>query len=136
MPYLPELHSEDETHEWVRDVVLPRDEVYVAEGDGQIVAFVALGADTVEQLYVLPVYQGRGIGSSLLERAKQRRPGGFRLYVFQRNEGARRFYERHGLRRSELGDGSGNEEGEPDVLYDWRPVSPGSRGRASRRGAP
>jgi hypothetical protein len=110
MPCLPELHSEDETQEWVRDVVLPRDGVYVAEEDGQIVAFVALGAETVEQLYVL-----RGIGSSLLELAKQRRPGGFRLYVFQQNEEARRFYERLGLRLSELGDGSGNEEGEPDV---------------------
>ena len=28
--------------------------VYVAEEDGQFVAFVALGADSVEQLYVLP----------------------------------------------------------------------------------
>jgi ribosomal protein S18 acetylase RimI-like enzyme len=85
---------------------------------------------------VLPGHQGRGIGSSLLELAKQRRPGGFRLYVFQRNEDARRFYERHGLRLSELGDGSGNEEGEPHVAYEWRPVSPGSHGRASRQGAP
>lgn len=85
---------------------------------------------------MLPGYQGRGIGGSPLELAKQRRPGGFRLYVSQRNEDARRFYERHGLRLSELGDGSGNDEGEPDVVYEWRPVSPGSRGRASRRDAP
>jgi ribosomal protein S18 acetylase RimI-like enzyme len=64
---------------------------------------------------VLPGHQGRGIGSSLLERAKQRRPGGFRLYVFQRNEDARRLLRAARLRLSELGDGSGNEEGEPNV---------------------
>ena len=30
-----------------------------------------------------------------------------------------RFYERHDFRILELGDGSGNEEGCPDVLYEW-----------------
>jgi ribosomal protein S18 acetylase RimI-like enzyme len=136
MPHLPQLHSEAATEKWFRDVVLLRDEVHVAEEDAQVVAFVALGPDTVEQLYVLPGHQGRGIGSSLLELAKRRRPDGFRLYVFQRNVGARRFYERHGLRLATLGDGSGNEEGEPDAVYEWRPVNPAWLGRASRRDAP
>ena len=45
-----------------------------------------------------PDHQGRGIGTALLERAKARMPGGFRLWVFQANAGARGFYERHGLR--------------------------------------
>jgi len=52
---------------------------------------------------------------------KQERPDGFPFWVFQRNEGARRFYERHGCRLVELTDGSGNEEKEPDALYEWRP---------------
>ena len=55
-------------------------------------------------------------------RAKERRPNGFRLWVFQGNEGARRFYERQGLRLVELTDGSANEEREPDALYEWVPV--------------
>jgi len=64
---------------------------------------------------------GRGVGSALLQQAKERRPGGFRPWVFQRNEGARRFYERHGLRLAALTDGAGNEEREPDARYEWRP---------------
>ncbi len=55
------------------------------------------------------------------EVAKRRRPEGFRLWVFQKNEGARRFYERHGFRLVELTDGSRNEEREPDALYEWTP---------------
>ena len=56
-----------------------------------------------------------------MDKAKELRPAGFRLWVFQRNDGARRFYERHGLTLVELTDGAGNEEREPDARYDWRP---------------
>jgi ribosomal protein S18 acetylase RimI-like enzyme len=136
MPCLPALHSEEETGAWFRDVVLARDDVYIAEVEGRVVGFLALGPELVEHLYVRPDFQRRGIGARLLARAKERRPRGFRLYVFQRNEEARAFYERHGLRLVALGDGSGNEEREPDALYEWRPVNPGSRVRESRRAAP
>jgi GNAT superfamily N-acetyltransferase len=47
--------------------------------------------------------------------------GGLRLWTFQKNEGARRFYERHGFDVVEMTDGAGNEEHEPDVLYAWTP---------------
>jgi len=45
-----------------------------------------------------------------------RRP--IRLYAFQQNAGARRFYERFGFLPIEWSDGSRNEEGCPDVLYE------------------
>ena len=38
-----------------------------------------------------------GIGGALIDRAKERRPGGFELRVFQQNENARRFYEGRGF---------------------------------------
>jgi ribosomal protein S18 acetylase RimI-like enzyme len=40
-------------------------------------------------------------------------------FTFQRNESASAFYEAHGFRIVDLNDGSRNEEGEPDVLYEW-----------------
>jgi uncharacterized membrane protein YhaH (DUF805 family) len=60
----------------------------------------------VEHLYVRPDLRRRGIGSALLQRAKERLPSGFRLWVFQQNVSARRFCERHGLRLVEETDGS------------------------------
>jgi GNAT superfamily N-acetyltransferase len=109
MPYLPVIHTDTETKDWVREVMLCHD-VVVAEADGRVVGFVALAGPVLEHLYVDPGEQGRGIGSALFELAKGLRPDGFDLWVFQRNERARAFYERRGLRLVELTDGAGNEE--------------------------
>jgi GNAT superfamily N-acetyltransferase len=124
MPYLPDLHTDEETLAWVQDVVLDSFEVHVAEAEGRVVGFAALSADFLEHLYVLPAFQGIGIGSSLLRLAKRARPDGFRLWAFQRNTGARRFYEARGFRLVRLTDGADNEEREPDALYEWRPTPP------------
>ncbi len=121
LTYLPLLHTDDEIRNWIRSQMVPAHEVWVAEADDRIVGFAALAHDLLGHLYVHPEVQNQGIGTALLENAKKRRPAGFRLWVFQKNEGARRLYERHGFRLVELTDGSGNEEREPDALYEWRP---------------
>jgi GNAT superfamily N-acetyltransferase len=121
MPYLPDPHTDTENRVWIRDVVVTGYEVVVAEVGDRLAGFAALDADMLAHLYVHPDLQRRGIGDSLLARAKELRPDGFRLWVFQRNAAARNFYERRGLRLVELTDGAGNEEGEPDALYEWRP---------------
>ena len=74
---------------------------------------------SIEKLYVDPEAQNRGVGTALLDQAKTLRPDGFVLWVFQRNEGARRFYERHGFEAVKLTDGAENMEREPDALYRW-----------------
>lgn len=121
MPYLSQLHTDEETRAWIEVVVLRGDEVWVAEEDRRVLGFAALHADVLAHLYVAPGAQGEGIGTALLAKAKELRPAGFRLWVFQRNGAARGFYERRGLRLVELTDGAGNEEREPDALYEWRP---------------
>jgi ribosomal protein S18 acetylase RimI-like enzyme len=119
MTYLPDLHTDEETRAWISQVMVPEHELWVAAANGKIAGFAALSEDWLEHLYVSPSEQGRGIGSDLLSMAKQQRPRGLRLYVFQLNVGARRFYERHGFTAVQFGDGSGNEEGVPDAVYAW-----------------
>jgi GNAT superfamily N-acetyltransferase len=121
MPFLPDLHTDEETRAWIRDVVLERDEVWVAAAGDRIDGFLAMNGDVLDHLYVAPRLHGGGVGSALLAKAKQLRPQGFHLWVFQRNMQARGFYEARGLRVRELTDGSGNEEKEPDAIYEWRP---------------
>ena len=125
LTFLPKLHTDDETSDFIANTVLREQEVLVAEtGDAPStpVGFVAMAhGNFVEHLYVHPDHQRRGIGSALLECAMQRMPDGFRLWTFQQNTAARSFYEQHGLRVVELTDGAGNEEQTPDVLYGWRP---------------
>jgi ribosomal protein S18 acetylase RimI-like enzyme len=121
MTYLPDLHTDAETRRWVREVVLRELEVWIAEDWARVVGFAALGDDLLEHLYVDPKAQNRGVGATLLTVAKERRPRSLRLWVFQKNVGARRFYERHGFMLVRLTDGRDNEEREPDALYEWQP---------------
>jgi ribosomal protein S18 acetylase RimI-like enzyme len=120
MPYLPVLHTESEILQWIKDVVLRGDRVVLAvSDDGHAGGFASMSSGVLEHLYVSPDLQGQGLGTLLLAAAREENPQGFRLHVFQRNGSARRFYERRGFRLVELRDGSSNEEGEPDAVYEW-----------------
>jgi len=107
------------------DLFSRHEDVWLAEESGLPVGFLAIrrsraeGWEVLEKLYVDPEAQSRGIGTVLLDQAKALRPDGLHLWVFQRNIGAIRFYERHGFRLVKLTDGTGNMEHEPDALYAW-----------------
>ena len=60
-------------------------------------------------------WQGKGLGTVLLDRAKLVYPEGFWLYVFQKNAPAIAFYEKHGLIQGEAG--VSPNEGEKDFKY-------------------
>ncbi len=128
MPWLPALHSRDETIAYFAGRVLRDEKVFVAEVNRQVVGFLALEGDRIDHLYVAPAFQGRGIGDRLLAIAKQSCPEGLTLWTFQRNARARRFYEARGFAAIKFTDGSNTEERDPDVLYAWRRSEP-TRGR-------
>ena len=121
MTYLPRTPSDDGFRDSIAGEITRRDEVWVAETDGRLLGFVTLEGELLDHIYVHPGAQGHGTGATLLQAAKIRRPRGFHLWVFQKNEGARRFYQRHGLSLVELTDGHGNMEREPDARYEWVP---------------
>ena len=120
MPYLPLLHTNTEVLEWIKDVVLRRSSATLAvSSDGEAGGFASVQSGVLEHLYVSPQLQGHGLGTLLLAAAKEESPRGLRLHVFQRNLSARQFYERRGFKLVHLRDGSSNEEGEPDAVYEW-----------------
>ena len=120
----PLAHTDEQVRDWIRGFLSRGDAegrwTWVAESDGGIVALLVLDESGIDQLYVDPSRLGHGIGSRLVALAKEERPGGLALYTFQVNDRARRFYERHGFVATWFGDGSANEEGQPDVRYEWR----------------
>ncbi|MFB7291977.1 GNAT family N-acetyltransferase [Actinacidiphila glaucinigra] len=126
MPWLPRLHSDEETRWWVANVVLEQCRVWLAEepGTGAAVGFAALGGDWLEHLYLRPDMRGRGIGTRLLDEVVRHHPDGpLSLHVFRRNTAARAFYERRGFRAVPGSGGTENEEGEPDLTYRLPPVT-------------
>ncbi|MDH3606677.1 MAG: GNAT family N-acetyltransferase [Acidimicrobiia bacterium] len=76
---------------------LPMAEVIVYETDGRVVGFLALVGNEVGAIFVLPSYQGRGIGRSLMDRARESLPV-LELDVFEANTIGRRFYDAYGFR--------------------------------------
>lgn len=122
LPYAPSVHTDDEVARWVREVLLVQSRTTVAVDGDEVVGVLAISESTdanwIDQMYLLPTHVGQGIGTRLLAHGIEGLRGVLRLHTFQQNTAARRFYERHGFVALAFGDGSGNEEGCPDVLYE------------------
>ncbi len=141
-PAIPaSVHTPTEIHRWFADLLRldpstgsghreldhrgeperepSRRETWVAERSSAVVGFLTLEREWLDSIYVRPDLTGQGIGIALLDLAKSLRPGGFGLWVFETNAGARRFYARHGLLALERTDGLDNEEKAPDIAMVW-----------------
>ena len=105
----------------MRDTVFTRHSVRIAEVDGEIVGFASRDGTWLMNLYVKPGWTGHGIGTQLLRamlaNAASATPM-LRVCTFARNEPACRFLENRGFRPFGSGDGSANEEHEPDLRYE------------------
>jgi GNAT superfamily N-acetyltransferase len=112
------VHTDDEVREWFASVLVADREVWVIAPDERAVALLVLEGEWIDQLYVDPLWTGRGLGSTLIDLAKQLHPEHLDLWTFQSNTAARRFYERHGFVAIDTTDGQ-NEEHAPDVHYRW-----------------
>lgn len=75
-------------------------DVTIAEVAGGPVGFLALAMaeQRLDQLFVAPGSQGRGIGHALFQVAIERFPDGFWLATQPANVRARAFYERQGMK--------------------------------------
>ncbi len=125
----PALHTNAEDRAYVaRRVVEPDVTIWLAEGDGELLGFASCTPTFLDGLYIRPDLKGQGIGSLLLDVVEATHPGGYELWVFESNTGARRLYRRRGLVEVERTDGAGNEERSPDVRMAWRPGASGRGG--------
>lgn len=128
MPYAPSVHADDEIRAWVSTSLVPSGGVVLALANDKCVGVMATARQPecswITQMAVDPDHIGLGIGSALIAYAFRVLPQPIRLFTFQANAGARRFYERHGFRPIRLSDGQANEERCPDVLYEF--VAPGN----------
>ena len=113
------IHTFDQVVAWFADVLLPDAQTWVALDDGRIVAVLTLDGDDLDQLYVDPDAAGLGIGSTLVDLAKDLRPGGLALWTFQTNTRARSFYLHHGFTEVRRTNGETNEEQAPDIRMTW-----------------
>ncbi len=93
--------------------------LYLARRDDATLGMLALipATQCLDQLFIAPAAQNRGIGSRLLDFAKTKLPEGIWLKTHADNLNARRFYERHGFRKRE--EKLDPRYGYPSVIYHW-----------------
>ncbi|MUO78402.1 GNAT family N-acetyltransferase [Agrobacterium vitis] len=116
--FLPKLHTAEEDRHFIETVVLAENSVRVAIENHRICGFIAVKDGWIDHLYIDPDHLGKGMGSRLLTNTMADATH-LKLWTFQQNQHARRFYEYHGFTPDLMTDGDENEEKQPDVLYVW-----------------
>ena len=89
------------------DAVIIGETILVAELEGHRVGFAGLleNDNFLHSLYVDPAYQGRGVGSALLEAVQARFTSTGALKCLQMNKAAQAFYLQHGWQMIAQGEG-------------------------------
>jgi len=118
LPSLAGLRTPEEDQWFFRERIFNTCEMWGAFDGAAMRGIIAFREGWIDQLYVLPEAQRRGVGKDLLQVA-QNAFDRLQLWTFQRNAPARRFYEARGFALIQETDGAGNEEKEPDALYLW-----------------
>ena len=96
---------QDDVYSFVELQVLPVAKKYIEAGildnmlvydDGIVKGLIHIEGSEIVELYVDFFFQGQGIGSALIEYAKEQFPITF-LWTIEKNSDAIRFYEAHGF---------------------------------------
>jgi ribosomal protein S18 acetylase RimI-like enzyme len=111
-------HTFEENRVHFCDMILRDNQVWVAVFDGTVAGFMAINGTYIDQLYIDPDFQHRGIGQAFLAHAHNLSPEFLHLNTFQSNTRGRAFYEKNGFRAVKFGI-SPPPENEPDVEYHW-----------------
>lgn len=98
------MSSYGQVHRWLEPIVCDPETPLeacewsiVAEIDGRVVGYAAVTGNHIENLYILPEVQGRGVGRKLLAVVEQRLTGPMTLRCLTANGRARSLYERCGF---------------------------------------
>ncbi|MFR5048756.1 MAG: GNAT family N-acetyltransferase [Faecalispora sporosphaeroides] len=91
--------------------IIPQSEVYVYEKDGEILGFVGLSDNYIAGIFVSINSQSMGIGKHLLNYVKDIKTK-LSLSVYQKNEGAIKFYKRENfiIQSENIDENTGEQE--------------------------
>jgi GNAT superfamily N-acetyltransferase len=115
--WMPTLHSSAEDRGFCLRMI-ERGWMRVVE-TSQVLGFIARNDIEINALYVGAAYRGQGAGAALLKEA-QSACDHLKLWTFQDNIGARRFYAAHGFHEVSRTDGQQTDEKLPDVQLEWK----------------
>ena len=115
---IPLVHNVEERADygcWL----LEHTSVTMIHNSSGVVGFLALEKHIIQGLYIKKDFQGFGFGQAAIKFA-QKQFKELRLWVFQSNIGAQKFYQRLGFQIVEKSDGEDNDYRLPDIFYCWK----------------
>ena len=115
--WMPRVHTRAQDIGFAGQLIA-QDWVIVATDAGRVTGFAAREGAQLHALYVAASSRRSGIGSALL-RHMQQQADHLSLWTFDANVVAQQFYLRHGFVAMEQTDGAGNDEGLPDIRFEW-----------------
>lgn len=120
--YLPQFQRLDEVKalKVFHEIITLKSEIWLEVNELNIKGFIAIQGSYVDRLYVDPAFQRQGVGTALIQFAKETHPTGLELRTHQQNKRACEFYEKLGFEAVKYGI-SPPPESVPDVEYHWRP---------------
>ena len=115
---IPLVHNVEERADYGR-WLLEHTSVTMIHNNSDVVGFLAVEKHIIQALYIKKDFQGFGFGQAAIKFA-QKQFEELRLWVFQSNIGAQRFYRRLGFQIVKMSDGQDNDYNLPDVFYCWK----------------
>ena len=98
--------------------LLEHTQVTILRYNSQFVGFLALEGNIVQSLYIKAAFQRLGFGQVAINYA-QEQYNELKLWVFQANTDAQKFYQKLGFEALDTTDGQDNDYGLPDIFYLW-----------------
>ena len=98
--------------------LLEHTQVTILRYNSQFVGFLALEGNIVQSLYIKAAFQRLGFGQAAINYA-QEQYNELKLWVFQANTDAQKFYQKLGFEALDTTDGQDNDYGLPDIFYLW-----------------
>lgn len=103
------LHTPERQTRYLRDKLAGGSRLFLLRLDGGAAGVVSVTGSLIEDLYILPHLQNRGLGTALLRHAIGVCEGPPTLWILENNLGAARLYRREGFvptgRRNAIADG-------------------------------
>lgn len=118
---IPEAHDFDQQRYYLNRILAATNHIYLAveKRTERVLAMIAFDDSFITQLYVDPDYQQQGIGSTLVNLAKETTNQDLQVYTFEINQVARAFWQKHGFVEKEV-EQQHNGEGQLDILCQWQ----------------
>ena len=120
--YLPQFQALDKEKALrvFRKVIALENDIWLEIDESSLRGFIALQGSYIDRLYVDPEFQRQGVGTALIQDAREKHPTGLQLVTHQQNRRACEFYEKRGFKPIKYGI-SPPPESVPDVEYHWVP---------------